>query len=47
MQKWIVPKADEHGQWWWGYQKVYIRRLPNQEQLKKEFVERHTDLKTK
>jgi len=43
----MVPKKDEHGQWWWGYQKVYIKVLPNQEQLKKEFIERHTEFKTK
>lgn len=33
MQKWIVPRRDEEGQWWWGYQKVYLRVLPEEEKL--------------
>jgi len=40
-QWWMVPKKDEHGQWWWGYQKVRLVRLPNQEQAKKEFLEKY------
>jgi hypothetical protein len=30
----MVPKCDEVGQWWWGYQKVYMRRLPEAEKQK-------------
>ena len=22
IQKWVVPRRDEQGQWWWGHQKV-------------------------
>ena len=33
MQKWIVPRRDEEGQWWWGYQKVYLKVLPEEEKL--------------
>jgi hypothetical protein len=33
IQKWIVPSKDEHGQWWWGYQKVRINILPEEEKL--------------
>lgn len=33
IQKWIVPRRDKEGQWWWGYQKVYIRILPEEEKL--------------
>ena len=33
MQKWVVPKRDEHGQWWWGYQKVYINIIPEEEKM--------------
>jgi len=29
----MVPKCDEFGQWWWGYQKVYINVLPEEEKL--------------
>ena len=28
VQKWYVPKCDNQGQWWWGYQKVRIIRHP-------------------
>ena len=44
MQWWMVPKADEHGQWWWGYQKVYMRRLPDQERLKEEYLNKFKNL---
>jgi hypothetical protein len=37
----MSPKCDEYGQWWWGYQKVSLVRLPNQEQAKKEFLEKY------
>lgn len=33
LQWWMVPKADEHGQWWWGYQKVRLVVLPEEEKL--------------
>jgi hypothetical protein len=33
LQWWMVPKCDEFGQWWWGYQKVYINVLPEEEKL--------------
>ena len=33
MQKWIVPRGDGNGQWWWGYQKVYLKVLPEEEKL--------------
>ena len=44
MQWWMVPKADEHGQWWWGYEKVYMRRLPDQEKLKEEYLNKFKNL---
>ena len=28
IQDWIMPRRDEHGQWWWGYQKVRLVRHP-------------------
>lgn len=31
---WISPKRDENYQWWWGYSKVYMRRLPEVEKQK-------------
>ena len=33
MQKYLIPRRDEHGQWWWGYQKVYINILPEEEKM--------------
>jgi len=33
MQKWIVPRRDEYGQWWWGHQKVYINIIPEEEKM--------------
>lgn len=23
---WHIPRRDENGQWWYGYEKVYMRR---------------------
>ena len=40
IQWWMVPKRDEHGQWWWGYQKVRIVVLPEEEKL--AFIEKMT-----
>lgn len=34
LQWWMSPKADEHGQWWWGYQKVRLVVLPEEEKQK-------------
>ena len=34
LQWWMVPKRDEHGQWWWGYQKVRLNVLPESEKQK-------------
>ena len=31
---WMVPKRDEQGQWWWGYQKVRLNVLPESEKQK-------------
>ena len=28
LQWWMVPKCDEFGQWWWGYQKVKLIKHP-------------------
>ena len=28
IQNWTVPRGDEYGQWWWGYQKVRLVRHP-------------------
>lgn len=33
LQNWIVPRRDEHGQWWWGYQKVHLVKLPESEKI--------------
>ena len=35
LQWWMSPKADQYGQWWFGYQKVRLVRIPNQQQEKK------------
>jgi hypothetical protein len=39
----MVPKRDEQGQWWWGYQKVYMHVPPKeiQEQWTKDLMERN------
>jgi len=34
MQKWISPHMDNYGQWWWGYRKVTLRVLPEEEKQK-------------
>lgn len=44
MQWWMVPKADKYGQWWWGYQKVRLVILPDQEKLKEEYLNRFKHL---
>jgi len=44
MQWWMVPKADKYGQWWWGYQKVRLVVLPDQEKLKEEYFNRFKHL---
>lgn len=31
---WMSPRRDENYQWWWGYLKVYMRRLPEAEKQK-------------
>lgn len=33
LQWWMIPKKDKDNQWWWGYQKVYMRKLPEEEKL--------------
>lgn len=34
LQKWLWPRRDNHGQWWWGYQKIRINVLPESEKQK-------------
>ena len=41
IKEWQIPESDENGQWWWGYQKVRMIVLPDQERLKKEFIEKY------
>ena len=36
---WMSPRC-EHGQWWWGYQKVRMIKRPD---LKKEFLDRNKE----
>jgi len=40
LQWWMVPRKDEHEQWWWGYQKVRMVVLPEEDKLK--FIEKMT-----
>lgn len=40
IQRWMVPKRDEYGQWWWGYQKIRMIVLPEEEKL--AFIEKMT-----
>jgi hypothetical protein len=28
IKHYMVPRCDEHGQWWWGYQKVRMVKHP-------------------
>jgi hypothetical protein len=35
---WMSPRRDSAYQWWWGYQKVNMVRLPESE--KNKFLER-------
>lgn len=44
LQWWMVPRKDEHNQWWWGYQKVRLVVLPDQEKLKEEYLNRFKHL---
>lgn len=34
MQSYHIPRCDETGQWWWGYQKVRMIVLPEEEKQK-------------
>jgi hypothetical protein len=34
IQEFYTPRRDEHGQWWWGYRKVRLIRLPEEEKTK-------------
>jgi hypothetical protein len=37
----MMPKKDQNEQWWWGYQKVRLVILPDQDRLKAEFLAKH------
>ena len=37
---WMSPQRDKHYQWWWGYQKVRMIKLPEEE--KRKFIEKNT-----
>ena len=28
IKTYYFPRCDENGQWWYGYEKVYMRRYP-------------------
>ena len=34
IQSYYIPRCDENGQWWWGYQKVRKIVLPEEEKQK-------------
>lgn len=39
MMIWFLsPRRDEHYQWWWGFQKVQMVKLPESE--KQKYLER-------
>ena len=42
---WMVPHRDHNYQWWWGYQKVRMIKLPESE--KQKFLEWHNGVKAK
>lgn len=34
LQWWMSPTKDKNEQWWWGYQKVRMVVLPEEDKLK-------------
>ena len=41
LQWWMSPRKDNQGQWWLGYQKVFLNTLEQEE--KDQYIARMTD----